>query len=101
VLSGANFKTYEEDLFVALYGGPSGTILALSRAREIGDAKPGYQLCGCWLDNHLFLSAGKDAIAAGTTYEVELSLVMAHTTTVDEDIEALGRRALNAGEIVL
>ncbi len=89
------------DLFVALYGGPGGTILALSRAREIGDAQPGYQLCGCWLDNHLFLSAGKDAIAAGTTYEVELSLVMAHTTTVDEDIEALGRRALNAGEIVL
>ena len=76
-------------------------MLALSRAREIGGAKPGYQLCGCWLDNHLFLSASEGTIATGTTYEVELSLVMAHTTTVDEDIEALGRRALNAGEIVL
>jgi hypothetical protein len=101
VLSGADFRYYEGDLFVALYGGPKGNIFALSRPREIGGARPGYQLCGCWLDNHLFLSGGEGMIPAGMHYEVELSLVMARTTGTDEDVEAIGRRALDSGEIVL
>ena len=97
VLSGAHFQDYEGALFVALYGGPMGSILALSRPRQIRGAKPGYQLCPSWLDNHLFLSAEEGVIAAGTRYEVELSLVLTHTTNVDGDIEALGRQALTSG----
>ena len=101
VLSGADFRYYEGDAFVALYGGHKGNILALSRPKRIEGAKPGYQLCGCWLDNHLFLSVGEGTIPAGTHYEVELSLVMARTTGVDGDVERIGRRALDSGEIVL
>ena len=101
VLSGAEFRYYEGDSFVALYGGPKGNIFALSRPGKIEGARPGYQLCGCWLDNHLFLSVGEGTIPAGTHYEVELSLVMAYTTGVDGDVEEIGRRALDSGEIVL
>lgn len=99
VQSGADFSTYDGDLFLALYGGPGGNILALSRPRKIGGAKLGYQLCAAWLDNHLFLSSGEGMIPAGTRYEMELSLVMAHTTNVDEDIEEIGRQALDSGEL--
>lgn len=101
VLSGADFRYYEGDSFVALYGGPKGNIFALSRPGKIEGARPGYQLCGCWLDNHLFLSAGEGTIPAGTHYEVKLSLVMAHTTGADGDIEEIGRRTLDSGEIAL
>ena len=41
------------------------------------------------------------SLPAGTNYELELSLVMGHTTNVDVDIEAIGQRALKDGKIVL
>lgn len=101
VQAGRMFRRYEGDLFIALYGGPGGSILALSRAKEIGRAKTEYQLCESWLDNHLSLCSDEGPLPANTRYEVDLSLVLAHTTDVDQDIEALGRQALDAGEIAL
>jgi hypothetical protein len=101
ILSGEQFMHYEGDLFLALYGGPRGNILVLSRARKIDQAQAGYQLCECWLDNHLFVTAQTQTIAAGTSYEVEMSLVLAQTTNIDEDLEALGRQALESGELAL
>ena len=38
-------------------------------------------------------------IAAGTQYDMDLSLVLAHTTNVDEDMEALGWQALASGDL--
>ena len=101
VLSGEQFMHYEGDLFLALYGGPRGSILVLSRAQEIDRAQPGYQLCECWLDNHMFVTSEGETIPAGTRYQVELSMVLAQTSNVDEDLEALGQQALDSGEIVL
>ena len=100
ILSGENFVHYEGDLFLALYGGSRGSILVLSRAKKIGQAQTGYQLCPSWLDNHLFVQAETETIAAGTCYEVEMSLVLSRTPNLDEDLEALGRQALEAGELV-
>ena len=99
LLSGARFQHYEGNLFVALYGGPRGNILALARPREIPGARPTYVLCECWLDNHLNLSAETDAVPAGTHWAMDLTLEMLHTTNVDEDLEALGRQALESGEL--
>ena len=101
ILSGEKFMDYEGDLFLALYGGPRGNILVLSRAKKIDQAQAGYQLCESWLDNHLFVRAETATIAAGTCYEVEMSLVLARTPNLDEDLEALGWQALEAGELVL
>ena len=98
---GEYFQEYEGNLFVALYGGPRGDILALSRPRKIEGATPVYQLCACWLDNHLYLSSEGDTIPAGTTWEVDLTVVLAPPMSVDEDMETLGRQALEAGEITL
>lgn len=97
--SGKIFQQYKGKLFVALYGGSSGSILALSQPRELAGATLEYALCGSWLDNHLNLASGGDTIAAGTEYDMDLSLVLAHTTNVDEDMEALGRQALASGNL--
>ena len=78
-----------------------GSILVLSRAKKIDQAQTGYQLCECWLDNHLFVQVETETIATGTSYEVEMSLVLTRTPNLDEDLEALGRRILEAGELVL
>ena len=94
ILSGEKFMDYEGDLFLALYEGPRGNILVLSRAKKIDQAQAGYQLCESWLDNHLFVRGETETIAAGTCYEVEMSLVLARTPNLDEDQEALGRLAL-------
>ena len=94
---GKSFQQYEGRLFVALYGGSRGSILALSQPRSIPGAALEYMLCACWLDNHLNLSSGSRTIAAGTRYEMDLSLQLAHTTNVDEDMEALGEQALASG----
>ena len=67
IQSGELFQRYEGDLFVALYGGPKGSILALSRAKQIGAAKAEYQLCPSWLDNHLHLTSNEKMIPAGTS----------------------------------
>ena len=99
LLSGTAFHNYEDNLFIALYGGPHGNVFALSRPRQIEGAKPVYQLCNCWLDNHFILSAAAGEIAAGTSYEVELSLMLARTSSIDTDIEALGRQALETGTL--
>lgn len=99
LLSGTAFHNYEDNLFLALYGGPHGNIFALSRPRQIEGAKPVYQLCNCWLDNHFILSAAAGEIAAGTSYEVELTLMLARTSRIDTDIEALGRQALETGTL--
>ena len=97
--SGKIFQQYEGKLFVALYGGSKGSILALSRPQAIPGATLEYALCGSWLDNHLSLTSGNDTIAAGTQYDMDLSLVLAHTTNVDEDMEALGWQALASGDL--
>ena len=99
ILSGEKFQQYEGNLFVALYGGPRGDILALSRPRSIPGARQEYVLCECWLDNHLNLGSTSETIAAGTCWEMDLTLLLTRPTSVDEDIEALGRRALEAGEL--
>jgi hypothetical protein len=97
--SGKIFQQYEGRLFVALYGGSKGSILALSRPRSVPGGRLEYALCGSWLDNHLNLASGSDTIAAGTQYDMDLSLLLAHTTNVDEDMEVLGWRALASGDL--
>lgn len=99
VLAGELFQHYEGNLFVALYGGPRASILTLSCPEQIEGARQEYVLCEAWLDNHLNLSADGGAIAAGTRWAVALSLVLVQTTHIDEDIEALGRRALKSGAL--
>ena len=101
IQSGEMFQGYRGDLFIALYGGPGGSILALSRPRRLDGAHPEYQLCPSWLDNHLYLASDQPTLAAGTSYEVELTIVLRHTTDIDRDIEALGREALQSGKIAL
>ena len=55
-------------------------------------------LCECWLENHLNLRSETETIAACTCWEMDLTLLLTRPTSVDEDIEALGRRALESGE---
>jgi hypothetical protein len=86
---------------VALYGGPAGNTFALSRPLVTAGASGGYQLCGCWLDNHLFLAGPGETIPAGTEFEVSLALAMAQTSNVDSDVEEMGRRALATGVLEL
>jgi hypothetical protein len=97
--SGKVFQQYEGRLFVALYGGSKGSILALSQPRSIPGATLEYALCASWLDNHLYLASRSDTIAAGTQYDMDLSLVLGHTTNVDEDMESLGWQALASGNL--
>ena len=99
VLAGEKFRQYEGNLFVALYGGPKGSILSLSRPRQIAGARQEYILCEAWLDNHFNLFAHGDTIPAGTRWEMDLTLLLRETTNIDEDIETLGRQALEAGEL--
>ena len=40
-----------------------------------------------------------DTLPADTRWEIDLSLVMAQTPNVDEDVETLGHQALEAGEL--
>ncbi|NKB69909.1 MAG: hypothetical protein GKR89_22785 [Candidatus Latescibacteria bacterium] len=101
IQSGQLFQRYAGDLFVALYGGSGGSILALSRPRRIDGIHPEYQLCPSWIDNHLYLASDSDELPAGSRYEVDLTIVLAHTSDVDPDIEELGRAALQSGQLDL
>ena len=101
VRAGARFTSHKGALFVALYGGPAGNIFALAKPRVTNGASGGYQLCGCWLDNHLFLSGPDETISPGTEFEVSLALAMAQTSNVDSDVEEMGRQALATGVLEL
>ena len=99
ILSGKMFQEYEGDLFVAQYGGPRGDIISLSRPRQTQGARLQYQLCPSWLDNHFFMNSDEPTLAAGTRWEMDLTIELAPATSVDEDIEARGRRALETGAL--
>jgi hypothetical protein len=97
VRAGERFSSYEGPLFVALYGGQAGNTFAFAQPGAIAGARGKYQLCGCWLDNHLSLSGPSETIPAGTEFEVSLTLTMAQTSSVDSDVQEMGRRALETG----
>jgi len=101
VRDGEPFRYFRGSLFVAHYGGPRGNVFALSRLHEAAGAGAGYQLCACWLDNHLSLRSPGSSIPAGTCYEARVSLGMAHTTNMDADIEEMARRSLARDALVL
>ena len=99
LLDGETLHGHQGNLFVALYGGPRASILALSRPRAIDGGTADYALCGCWLDNHLNVTAQSDTIPAGTRWHVDLTLVLTQTTNIDDDLRALGARALETGTL--
>ena len=58
-----------------------------------------YQLCPGWVDNRLHLSPDAAPLPAGTRWHMNLTLILAPAMTVLEEADALGRQALDAGEI--
>ena len=87
-------------LFSTAHPGDSlGALSLRDLPRNIGSARPQFQLCACWLDNHLYLESEGDTIPAGTTWEVDLTIVLAPPMNLDEDMEDLGRQALEKGEM--
>jgi hypothetical protein len=91
VVAGKRFEHYEGRLVVALYGGAGGTILARSSVVEGGGMMAGYKLCGCWLDNHLFLRPpGGGPIPGGTEAEVALDIEMLDLRVSDSAMLEIG-----------
>jgi hypothetical protein len=45
------------------------------------------------------MSSDEPTLAASTRWEMDLTVVLAPATSVDEDVEALGRRALETGSL--
>ena len=71
----------------------------MTSARPAG-APLGYELCRCWLDNHLFVAFPEGRAPSGTRYEVDYQLAVwggSHTTR--DEVKELARASLASGRL--
>ena len=100
-----NYNVFDEAhdrAFFAMYASDRGNLLTLVRQiRPAGQALH-LAVCGNYIDHHLDLELGAPPIPAGKVFEVEYDLALyGDDQTSQDEIAAIGRRALAAGRFVL
>jgi len=96
-----NALDFSRRCFFAFMASDRGDIPNLVRNPYPEDISMHASLCGHWIDLHLDILPNVIPVPAGTIYEMETVVeIYGDSRISDEEIERIGRQALEMGEIV-
>jgi len=99
---GERFREFRPPFFLAQYAAEGGNFALLVTAAEPAEAALGYELCRCWLDNHLFVCFPEGGPPVGARYAVDYQLALwggEHTSR--KEVKELAAASLASGRLEL
>jgi len=99
-VEGRRFRDFRPPFFLSQYASEGGNFALLVSRAEPAEAMLGYELCRCWLDNHLFVTFPEGGPAVGASYRVDYQLALwGGAGTSREEVRELARASLAAGRL--
>jgi hypothetical protein len=101
-VEGERFRDFRAPFFLSQYASPGGNFALLVRSAEPSGLQLGYELCRCWLDNHLFVSFPEGGPGVGGSYEVHYDLALWGDGAVKRgEVRELAEASLASGKLEL
>lgn len=95
-------ESEDDRLFYGLFATDRGNVLTLLKNPHHPEHKLHYSVCGNYIDVHVNFAAGPVPVPAGKVFEVEyITELFGDSTTGADEIKQIGRRSLEAGDIVV
>jgi len=94
-VEGRRFRDHVAPFFLSQYAAPGGNFALLVTASTPTGQQLGYELCRCWLDNHLFMTFPGSGPEVGASYEVNYQLgLWGDGATAREDVRKLAEASV-------
>ncbi len=101
-VEGKRFRDHVAPFFLSQYASGGGNFALLVSSSEPADQHLGYELCRCWLDNHLFVTFPAGGPEVSATYEVNYELgLWGDGSTSRDEVRELGRASVKSGKLEL
>ena len=95
-------ESEDDRLFYGLFATDRGNVLTLLKNPQHPEHKLHYSVCGNYIDVHVNFHAGPVPVPAGKVFEVEyITELFGDSSTGADEIKQIGRRSLEAGDIVV
>jgi hypothetical protein len=99
---GERFRDHVAPMFLSQYACPGGNFALLVTSTSPEELPLGYELCRCWLDNHLFASFPPGGPPVGSSYRVRYQLALwGDERTSRDQVREIARASLDAARLEL
>jgi hypothetical protein len=100
--AGERFRDHTAPFFLSQYAAPGGNFALLVNSVSPAEQQLGYELCRCWLDNHLFMTFPEGGPEVGASYEVSYELALwGDGNTSREEVRGLAEASVASGRLEL
>jgi hypothetical protein len=98
--AGKRFKDFSPPFFLSQFGCPQGNFALLVKSIQPQETPCHYELCRCWLDDHLYISFPEGGLPAGVKFSVSYDLLLwGKGSETQQEITTMSRAALESGSL--